>query len=653
MPTQADIALKAMGSKAAPQAGSQADAALAALQQQAAPQPPNGQSGFMDALTHHFGNLPLGAAQLLANGTAALTHKLQPGTDLDKDTAAFAARANAEMQRREQEYQARSPNSASAYAGAASGELAPFLLGGPTRALDAVGDLATSATRRVIGGSKLLSNVARGSAQGATVSTVSPVSQDGDYWGHKDKQIRTGAVVGAAIPPAISAAVGVGKQVVGAVAPFINPQALVAKALEKLAPNMSLDAIIDALRNPTNLVPGSKPTTAQVLQTPEAVMAEKAVANTPQGKIAMTERQNANNAARLDLIRQHAGTEDDLTRAVMQRRQNADPMTAAVNSGAAIDASPVLAHLDSIASSGLGTDPVIRSAVADARRVVLDQGVSNENGSVFVKPDILDGIRQNVRGYLTKNASNGAVSSRQEAALDPLKNTIVDTINAGVPGYRDYLAAYRADSVPVNTMERLQNLGSHLDTGALDANGNPIFSLTNARKAVKDIDRAQYPIAPEADAAVDNVLSDLQRESVSNSIRSPGSDTKLNIEAPSWLARQLYGDAFSGKPGLATKGAGAGVGAGIGYLAGSMFGPTAAGWAAGTGSGLGVAAASKLANAGSDRINQALIDALMNPDVASEVLQKQSAQAPVNKALVDFLNRAPVIGPYVSQPPVN
>lgn len=649
MPTQADIALKSLGAAPAQPTGSQADAALAALNTGSAPS----QSAWGDlwgAFKHHVGNLPYGAGQLLANGTAALAHKVEPGSDMDKDMAAFSARANAEMQNREKRYQATVPNSVAAYAGAAAGEVAPFLLSGPARALDAVGDLAAAATKRVAGGGKLVANVARGGAQGAAVGAASPVSQGGDYWGQKGAQAGTGAAFGAAIPPAISAVTGVANQVRSVAAPFTNPQSLVGPALDKMAPNMSRDAMVDALRNHANLVPGSMPTTAQVLQTPEAVMAEKSVANTPQGKIAITERQNANNAARLDLIRKHAGTEDDLTRAILQRRQNADPMTAAVNSGAPIDASPVLAHLHSIASSGLGTDPVIRSAVADARRVITDQGVAGENDGLFVKPDILDGIRQNVRGYLTKNASNGAVSSRQEAALEPLKNTIVDTINAGIPGYRDYLAAYRSDSVPVNTMERLQNLGAHLDTGALDANGNPTFSLNNARKAVKDIDRAQYPIAPDASAGVDNVLADLQRESVSNSIRSPGSDTALNLQSPSWLAQQLYGDAFSAKPGLVTKAVGGGIGAGVGYLAGGGFGPTAAGWAAGTGSALGVKLASKLASSGSNRVNQTLIDALLDPNVAASILDKQGVPATSNKALANFLSRAPVIAPYLNQP---
>lgn len=39
---------------------------------------------------------------------------------------------------------------------------------------------------------------------------------------------------------------------------------------------------------------------------------------------------------------------------------------------------------------------------------------------------------------------------------------------------------------------------------------------------------------------------DLQRETVSNAVRTPGSDTAYNLGAPGWLASKVYGPNFRG-----------------------------------------------------------------------------------------------------------
>lgn len=658
--------------------------AVAQASQQKAPAPAGSGWGDMwDAAKHHAGNMVYGAGQLLANGTAALAHKVDPGSDLDKRTAEVAARANADLANREKQYQARVPDSAWSYAGATAGEVAPFVFSAPGRVMEAAGDAATAAARRlgitgryaagaadaagsaaaqpgkvVQAADKLAGNMVRGSAQTAAAMTVAPATtvnpdaQGGDYWNQKGSQVRGGAEFGAVLPVGFATAKGVYNAGRSVLAPFVNPESLVAPTLQNMAPGTHVDALVKALRDRETFVPGSMPTTAQVLQTPQAVMTEKAVSNTPAGKIALEARRGANNDARLQHIDQFAGTDADLVRAVAQRSQNAQPWTNTLRTAAPIDATPIVQHLDNLSSTGLGTDPVIRSAIADARKVIIDQATPGQNGGIFVSPDILDGVRQNMGGYLKKYASNGAVSSRQEAALVPLKNTIADTIDGGIPGYRDYLAAYGRDSVPVNTMEQIQGIRSNVDTTAFNASGTPTFTLNNARQAVKAIDRNQYPIAPEADAAMDNVLSDLQRESISNSVRAAGSDTDLNRQAAPWLTRQLYGDGITGKP-AAGAGIGAGIGSGIGAAVTPSFGPYVGG---ATGAVLGSVlgwGGKKLADAGAQRVNGALVNALLNPDVAADIIQQQASAGANNQMLANVLRKSPLIGPYVNAPPPN
>jgi len=602
---------------------------------------------FGNAAMHHVGNFLHGTAQLIENGIGAGVHKVAPGSAVDNYLQPLIAGDNSYMRNREQSYQAQTPNSPGAYAGAAVGEVAPFLFGGASKGVNAIGDIGASAMEKLGAvlsplGSKLAQNVGRGVAQGAAISATAPVTNEGDYWNQKLNQVGAGAAIGGALPVAGKAISGVASQIKGVLAPWINPQSLVGPVLEKIS-GKDPAALADALRNYETIVPGSTPTTAQILQTPAAVMAEKTVANTGAGKVAMAERQASNNAARLELLNQHAGTEGDLLSAIADRTKAAQPFLDALKSAQPVDASPVLEHMDSLSKSSLGTDPVIRSALGDARNILSSHGVEDGNGGLMVSPDILDGIRQNVRAYLSKYASNGAVSSRQEAALGPLKNTIVDTVDSGLPGYRDYLATYAQNSVPVNTMEQLQKLASALDTRAVDSSGNPSFTLNSARQAVNQIDRAKYPISDDASEAIGKILSDLQRESVSNSIRTPGSDTALNLQAPGWLASQLYGDTFSGKPGPIARG----IGAGLGFIGGNLADHGLAG------AGAGALAASKLSTMGSDKVNQALAEALMDPAVAADIAQQRinGQGSGYTQKLAAALSRAPLIAPYLQQTP--
>ncbi|MFC0168402.1 hypothetical protein ACFFKC_09940 [Pseudoduganella danionis] len=598
------------------------------------------------AAAHHVGNAAHGAAQFIENGIGAGVHWAAPGTGVDRYLQKTIASDNAYLRNREASYQAKTPDSLGAYTGAAIGEVAPWIAGGAARAVGAVGDVGAAAVSKLgklwepLGGG-LSQAAGRGVTQGAVIGGISPVSDGGDYWKQKGAQAGTGAAIGGGAPLAGKLAVGLMNQTKGLVAPWTNPESLVGPLLEKVS-GLPPAQLADALNNYKTIVPGSVPTTAQILKTPSAVLTEKTFANTGAGKVAMAERQAANNAARLNLLQQHAGDPADLQAAIAHRSTEAAPFLDTLKAAPPVDASPILNHLDSITKSNLGTDPVIRGAVADARNLLSNHSTAGQNGEALTSPDILDGIRQNMRGYLAKYASNGAVSSRQEAALGPLKNTIVDTIDTGVPGYRDYLASYAENSVPINTMEQLQKFATALDSRASDSTGNSLLSLTHARQLAAQLDRSKTGISPEASAAVDSILADLQRESVSNSVRAgSGSDTALNLQAPSWLSGQIYGNSFGGTPGPVARG----IGAGIGWLAGQTVDQGLAG------AGAGAMAASKISQFGSSKVNEALARALMDPEEAAAIAQQRigGPASPYTAKLAEALRKAPILTPYVDQ----
>jgi hypothetical protein len=102
-------------------------------------------------------------------------------------------------------------------------------------------------------------------------------------------------------------------------------------------------------------------------------------------------------------------------------------------------------------------------------------------------------------------------------------------------------------SVPINTMEVGQQIANGLGTRAMNAGGVPEIQLMPFRSALTSaMKNAPYGIDANALQSLQGIGQDLQRATVSNSIKSPGSDTAYNLAANGWLARQLYGPTFGG-----------------------------------------------------------------------------------------------------------
>jgi hypothetical protein len=194
-----------------------------------------------------------------------------------------------------------------------------------------------------------------------------------------------------------------------------------------------------------------------------------------------------------------------------------------------------------------------------------------------------------------------------------------------VPGVQQARAAYAAGSVPVNTMEVGQQIANGLGTRPMNAGGVPELQLNPYRTAfTKAMRGADHGIDANALGTLQGIGQDLQRSTVSNSIRSPGSDTAYNLAANGWLARRLYGDNFQGGGvgkalGMAAQAGGAAGGA-------ALFGPGGAGVGSALGSGVGAMLNGSRVGG---RLNEHLGQLLLNPQELLPYLDARAA-APVN-----------------------
>lgn len=253
-----------------------------------------------DSFAHHVANLPIGLAQLGMHGANAVS-----GGSLNGTTAAY----DQWVKNREQAYQQAVPDSTGSYTGAALGEVLPWATGiGEARALG----LLPTAT-------KLTGKLGLLAGEGGAMAAVQPVADGGDNYGSdKAKQVAIGGATGPLLYGLSAGAGALGRGVGSAVQHVTNPQAVADANIARLYG--SDPATVAKLTNVPQLVPGEVPSAAQVLQTPEAVQAERMLRNNPASSPAFVAQDNANNSARVGLLNRLAGTDDDLAAAVQARR---------------------------------------------------------------------------------------------------------------------------------------------------------------------------------------------------------------------------------------------------------------------------------------------------------------------------------------------
>ena len=158
---------------------------------------------FGNALWHHLGNMPHGLAQLVENGID-YGAQLLPKNSTSDYIHSIATSDNQAMVDREKQYQANTPDSAGAYAGATIGEIAPLAFSAVGNTLKSAGNAAASLTAKLLPtGAKTIPQMVGGAAQGGLSALAQPVTENGNYLDNKINQLGVGAGFGAASPLAI------------------------------------------------------------------------------------------------------------------------------------------------------------------------------------------------------------------------------------------------------------------------------------------------------------------------------------------------------------------------------------------------------------------------------------------------------------------
>ncbi|MFM0292821.1 MULTISPECIES: hypothetical protein [Paraburkholderia] len=604
----------------------------------AAPQTAAGQPGVMSSALVGFGkglgNVASGVEQLAGKGANAIgLNKI--GNYLTND-------ANYGLNAAQQ--------------GAAPYEVAhPIATGAGQMAGNMVGTAPAMALGPEFAGLGLAGKIGVGALQGAAGAAMMPVQDPGnDYWTQKAEQTGVGGLLGGAVPPVMSGTRALTNSILNTVRPVIQPGRFVGQGLTAGMSPVDAASVASNIRTAQQFVPGSIPTTAQVSGNPYLVQTEKALSNSsPDFRNSLLNRQIANNDARWSVINSIAGTPQTLDAAIQARNAAAAPAYQAARAGI-YDVDPALHTLMqrpamqqalqrgiTIAQNEGNNGLTAAIAARPAQFANVPTGATGFNGQplfnqILTRPatsaqpaqisgDVLHYMKLGMDDLQSSAAENTRLGPQERRAINSAQNDYLNWLDNASPDYAQGRAAYAANSPPVNTMTAGQRLSG--DLSLLSPNGAnvpnitfPAFKGRFAQALRGDPSVAQFGIDPAAQAALTGIQSDLQREMVSSSIRSPGSDTAYNVAANGWLARNLFGPSFNGATGLGkTAAAGAAILTGHPLAAGGIF-----------------AGGSRLGQAVGERLQNHLGSYLTDPQLLLPYLDARAAAPaqPVPGALV-------------------
>mgnify|MGYP000882030296 CR=1 FL=1 len=587
-----------------------------AQRQQASAKPDVGvMSGFGQGVQQGFGDVPAGIAQSSIHQGQQILQGVDQlfGTDLAGRAAQNVQARDAEVAKREADYQNATPGSISAGVGRVGGNLAFAMAGGPSALSSPMTTLSQAGAKMLPSAPRLgagLGTAAGSGLVGSGYGAAAPVAV-GDYEDQSAKNALAGAVLGA-VTPSIGQALGatgryIGRNIKSAIAPFSD------RGREQIAENILVRLAKEGApgANASEIVPGSVPTLAEATGNHRLANLQRTIRDldpTP-----FVQREEANAAARLRAFDDIAG---DASKLDFFRADRA--ATAQNYYGEAImnyDAANMTPWIKGQITQLLKR-PSIDKASRIAQRWAIERGEKPDpNGSLRSLHDVKAAVDDMI-GQAVRDGKGG-----EAKALQATKDKLLTVMEKLSPDYEKARITYQEMSKPINQMEVLQGLKLTDQMGnitlqkvqtALDGLGK--------RMARSGVDPAKSLEAHQI-GVLEAIRDDLLRVAKTHSGRSMGSATAQNLAMQNALSTLI-----PGKVGevVGAIGPGSIAGGTVGALLGGPGG-AAAGAVAGNRLGAGLSA---LMKTGNEDIQNKLARLLLNEGGSGLAALQRAASAP-------------------------
>lgn len=400
-----------------------------------------------------------------------------------------------------------------------------------------------------------------------------------------------GGVVG---PSMYTAAAEGGKAVLRGAKALVDPfteagrRNIVARTMQSQARDPK--QAVTNLSQPSEIVPGSQPTTAEASADTGLASLQKAVRN--QNPAAFADRSAQQDSARQAYLEKVFG--GDVRQMEATRDANTSPMRESAFQAAGqkkIDVASAQNVAGSILKSGAGN----REEVEKAMNWVQGR-IDNAQGNA----QRLDAVRQDINDIIAGKMDRDPEKASFKLAareLASVRGRLVDAINQKAPLYKEYLKEYGEQSIPISQQRMGKNIWQDAMNNTTERLSTPKFANQVANNSQ---DMGETLSAHQSDT-IYRMLQDMRRSAAPEAaMRTPGSDTLQNMVGANMLQR-----------------AGVGRGGPLGKIASGLLG--------------------KLYSPLESQTQGLLLDGMLDPQVGMGLLNQKLAQDP--KMVEEMLRR--------------
>lgn len=351
-----------------------------------------------------------------------------------------------------------------------------------------------------------------------------------------------GAMAGGGAAGLGPSAVKAGKEVVR---PFTQAgrEAITGNVLRSLATDAN--QAIEAGAKFTPAIPGYRPTTAQATRDVGLVSAETPIrALDVTGKFG-TQIGEANQA-RMAILDRLAQDKAAVDRAIQKRTEVTQPLREQAFAQANVDPqtfqSAVTLNVNKTIDDILASDAGARGTVKKTMNWAKEQLAEGTTPQRLY--EVRKDLRDAAQGLFDKE---GAAYSLAKGQLEQVIKSVDDTIEAAAPGYQDYLKKFAQSSRGIERLEAAQEFRGKVLSTTPDPSrvGDYLISQPSFTRAIRAAEK-DTKLSKAQLAALTKVAKDLDSGVLARSVKVPGSDTFKNISTANIIGgvigKQMFGE---------------------------------------------------------------------------------------------------------------
>jgi hypothetical protein len=308
------------------------------------------------------------------------------------------------------------------------------------------------------------------------------------------------------------------------------------------------------------------------------------------------------NQARMAILDRLAKDKDAIDAAIKKRTEVTQPLREEAFAKSAVSPetfqSAVTLNVNKTIDDILASDAGARGTVKKTMNWAKDQLAEGTTPQRLY--EVRKDLRDAAQGLLDKE---GAAYSLAKGQLEQVIKSVDDTIESAAPGYKEYLRKYAQSSKGIERMEAAQEFRGKVLSTTPDPSrvGDFLISQPSFTRAIRAAE-TETKLSKTQLAVLKKVASDLDAGVLARGVKVPGSDTFKNMSTANIIGgiigKQIYGDvppAFS-----------------------KMMAPM--NW---------------LYNGTDDAIRELIVDAMLDPKLASRLMGKASTVSiePISKEL--------------------